>query len=189
MKPIKRILAISVLLFFVAVSHSRATQVLHRSPKQLGQQASLVVRGKVSGVRSFWNDKHTKIFTETTIAIEQTYKGTPPQALRILQLGGVVDNVRVNVAGALQWRAQEEVLVFLEPYVRGSYQVSGFSQGKFGIVRDPQTRQPYVERPASEGIELVGSATPEALRRASRIDKVPLEQFINQTLVKQEDRN
>ena len=84
MKPFAGILAMSVLMFCVAASHSRATQVICRSPKQLGQQSSLVVRGKVTGVRSFWNDKHTKIFTETTIVVEQSYKGAPSPALRIL---------------------------------------------------------------------------------------------------------
>ena len=182
MKPHTVVLAMSLLMFCVAGSFSDATQVLHRSPQQLGQQSSLVVRGKVAGVRSFWNDKHTKIFTETEITVDQSYKGDQSPAILILQLGGVVDNVKVNVAGALQWRADEEVLVFLEPYTNGTFQVSGFSQGKFNIVRDSRTNQPYIERPAQDGVELVGGATPDALRRASRVEKMPLERFIDQAL-------
>jgi hypothetical protein len=182
MKPFTGILAISLFLLCVAASFSRATQVIYRSPQQLGQQSSLVVRGRVTEVRSFWNAKHTKIFTETEIAVDQSYKGDPPSAIRLLQLGGVVDNVKVTVAGALQWRADEEVLVFVEPYTNGAYQVSGFSQGKFNIVRDSRTNQPYIERPSLDGVELVGGATPDVLRRASRVDRVPLERFIDQAL-------
>ncbi|MFQ5511712.1 MAG: hypothetical protein ACE5EO_07685 [Candidatus Krumholzibacteriia bacterium] len=182
MKSTIRILVLALMTVSVGTQSSLATQVLYRSPEDLGQQSSLVVQGKVTGVRSFWNDKHTKIFTETEIAVDQSYKGDRPPAIRILQLGGVVDNVKVTVAGALQWRTNEEVLLFLEPYTTGTFQVSGFSQGKFEIVRDPRTNQPYVERPSQDGVELVGGATPEALKRASRVEKMPLERFINQAL-------
>ncbi|MEE9270601.1 MAG: hypothetical protein V3V49_10120 [Candidatus Krumholzibacteria bacterium] len=182
MKTFIRVLAVSLVITFGTATLSQATQVIHRSIEQLGQQSSLVVRGKVTGVRSFWNDKHTKIFTETEITVDQSYKGDQPPAILILQLGGVVDNVKVNVAGALQWRADEEVLVFLEPYTNGAFQVSGFSQGKFNIVRDPRTNQPYIERPSQDGVELVGGATPDALKRASRVEKMPLERFIDQAL-------
>ena len=182
MKSHTVILAMSLLMLCLAASLSEATQVLQRSPQQLGQQSSLVVRGKVTGVRSYWNDKHTKIFTEAALSVDQSYKGAPPATVRILQLGGVVDNVKVTVAGALQWRPDEEVVLFLEPYANGAYQVSGFSQGKFNVVRDPRTKQPYIERPSLDGVELVGGATPDALRRASRVERMPLERFINQAL-------
>jgi hypothetical protein len=182
MKTFVQILAVSLVFTLGTTTLSQATQVIHRSVEQLGQQSSLVVRGKVAGVRSFWNDKHTKIFTETEITVDQSYKGGQPSAIRILQLGGIVDNVKVNVAGALQWRTDEEVLVFLEPYTNGTFQVSGFSQGRFNIVRDPRTNQMYIERPSQDGVEFVGGATPDELRRASRVEKMPLERFINQAL-------
>ncbi|MFQ5496093.1 MAG: hypothetical protein ACE5EX_12010 [Phycisphaerae bacterium] len=182
MKTLVRVVAISIVLACLGASLALATQVVRRSPQELGKQSSLVVRGKVTGVRSFWNDKHTKIFTETQIAVDQSYKGAPPGVIRVLQLGGIVDNVKVTVAGALQWRPEEEVLLFLEPYDKGAYQVSGFSQGKFSIVRDPLTNQPYVERPALEDVQLVGGSAPNGLQRTSKVDRVPLERFVNQAL-------
>ena len=182
MKSLFRICTLSIAFACAFASRSQATQVLHRSVEELGRQSTLVVRGKVAGVHSFWNAKRTKVFTETEITVDQSYKGAQPAAIRILQLGGVVDNVKVNVAGALQWRAGEEVLVFLEPYTDGAFQVSGFSQGKFNIVRDRRTNQPYIVRPSQDGVELVGGATPDELKRASRVEKMPLERFINQAL-------
>ncbi|MEE9271364.1 MAG: hypothetical protein V3V49_14010 [Candidatus Krumholzibacteria bacterium] len=120
MKPHTVVLAMSLLMFCVAGSFSEATQVLHRSPQQLGQQSSLVVRGTVAGVRSFWNDKHTKFFTETEITVDQSYKGE----------------------------------------------------------QSPSVRQQSV----MDGVELLGGAAPNALKRVSLVDAVPLERFVNRTL-------
>jgi hypothetical protein len=53
-----------------------ATQVIQRTPQELAQESVLIVEGKVTGVRSYWNDDHSKIFTETTVAVASTYKGS-----------------------------------------------------------------------------------------------------------------
>jgi hypothetical protein len=160
MRPLCRILAGSFLFLLVlnfSVPLSKATQILYQSPQQLGEQSSLVVRGKVTSTRSFWNDQRTKVFTETHIAVDETYKGGDVATLRVVQLGGVVDNIRVTVSGALQWTPGEEVLLFVEPYRADAYQVSGFSQGKFNVKRDPQTGKAFIQRPALEGVEIMGA--------------------------------
>jgi hypothetical protein len=113
-----------------------ATQVLYRSPQQMGAESSLVVRGEVTSVRSYWNESHTKILTETSISVGDTYKGASGRTINVVQLGGVVGHVRVNVHGSLSWSPGEEVLLFLEPFAGNAWQVSGFFQGKYNIVRD-----------------------------------------------------
>jgi hypothetical protein len=175
-------LALLILVACVIANVSNATQVIHRTPKQLGAQSTLVVTGTVSGVRSFWNPQRTKIFTETTITIDETYKGSAPAYVNVLQLGGVVDNVKVTVAGALHWKNGEEVLLFLEPYTGESYQVSGFSQGKFKIIYDPKTGKRLVEHPSLEGVELVDPSSGKAAAPSARPEKTPLDKFIAQTL-------
>lgn len=89
--------------------------------------------------------------------MDETYKGGAVPDVRIVQLGGIVGHVKMKVSGALRWKRGEEVLLFLEPYDRGTYQVSGFSQGKFGIERDPDTGRMYVKHPPLEGIEIIGA--------------------------------
>ena len=125
-------------LVLTAVTAS-ATQILYRSPKQMGQESETAVRGTVVSVESYWNDTHSKIFTRTRISVDETYKGAEQAAIDIIQLGGVVDGVRVTVHGALQWHVGEEVLLFAERYDAAHYRVSGFSQGKFEVERDPET--------------------------------------------------
>jgi len=173
-----------VLLFLVVcltAEYAVATQILYRSPQQLGQQSTLVVQGKVSGVRSYWNDTRTKVFTETFITVEQTYKGAGATTVSVVQLGGIVDNVKVTVAGALQWRPNEEVLLFLEPFPGGAYQVSGFSQGKYDVLRD-QSGRAFVKGPALQDTQVLGSPTQDQLQRSSQPKDMPLDQFINRAL-------
>jgi hypothetical protein len=171
-----------LLILICAAPVLHATQIRYQSPQQLGQQSSLVVQGKVADVRSYWNDKHTKIFTETLIQVDQTHKGQAAGVVKIIQLGGIVGNVKVSMAGALQWRPGEEVLLFLERYGPDNYQVSGFSQGKFIVERDPSTGEPFIERPALEGTEIQGAPSKNGAVMTSRIEPVSLQKFIDRAL-------
>ncbi|UCH83790.1 MAG: hypothetical protein JSW50_15290 [Candidatus Latescibacterota bacterium] len=180
MRPTARALVVAVVGICLLAGGAIATQVIYKTPKQLGQTSTTVVRGTVSEINSYWNANQTKIFTETTIVVDETYKGAPFGTVRIRQLGGVVGNVRVTVHGALHWKQGEEVLVYLEPAKNGAFHIAGFSQGKFNIHRDPQTGMPYVNRPELGGTQMVG--IPDGGSRATRIERVPLDRFISQTL-------
>jgi hypothetical protein len=170
-----------VLLVFVSAPFTQATQILHQTPQQLGEQSELVVHGRVMTVESAWNDKRTKVFTTTVISVENTYKGAAAPVVEIVQLGGVVDNIRVNVSGSLQWRPGEVVLLFLAPY-EGRYAVSGFSQGKFNVKRDAKTGEAYIERPELEGVEIMGAPSKDGAAKPTKVESVPLEAFVDYAL-------
>jgi len=159
-----------------------ATQIRYRTAPELGRQSELVVRGKVVSVRSYWNDSHTKIFTETTIAPDETYKGRAGGVVRLVQLGGTVGNTKVTVAGAVQWRQDEEVLLFLEPYLPGTYHVSGFSQGKFTIERDPKSGKALVRQAPAGGAELIGSPAAQSTAAPDPRGRLTLDELLNQAL-------
>jgi len=116
--------------------------------------------------------------------VDDAYKGARPTSVSILQLGGVVDGVRVTVSGALNWRDGEEVLLFLEPYTNGSYQVSGFSQGKFEVERDPETGERFVRRPELTGAEIIAAPDANGMTVTSRVDRVSLDKFVQRALTK-----
>lgn len=176
---------LACLALLVMASHTplvRATQVEYVSPRQMGEESAVVVRGTVASVRSFWNEARTKVLTETVIQVDETYKGEAAGAVSVLQLGGVVGHMRVHVHGALTWRRGEEVLLFLDRMEGTSYRVAGFSQGKFLVERDPATGEAYVNRPALEGVEVFG-APPDDGRMVGRSPVlVPLDKFVNQAL-------
>jgi hypothetical protein len=173
---------LSFLVFALAISALplQATQLQMLSVEEMGRSANAVVQGKVLSQQSYWNPDHTKILTEIMVSSDVTHKGTASGAVRIVQLGGTVDNVRVNVHGALQWTAGEEVLVFLESYRDGAFVVTGLSQGKFNIVRDGDSGATYVSRMPLEGVELAGGHSVK--RAADRIDKIPLSEFLAEAL-------
>lgn len=171
---------ISIVLGLVITSH--ATQVVYRTPSQMGASSSLVVEGRVTGVRSYWNASGTKILTEAQVAVSSRYKGQAPGVVRVLQLGGVVGHVRMNVAGALTWTPDEEVLLFLESMPGGAHRVAGFSQGKYRVRRDETTGRRYVVAPSLQGIELVGA--PDGALPGVRTERIDVERFVSEALGK-----
>lgn len=177
MKGLTSILGGITLIVALAATTVEATQVIYRTPRQLGQDAALVVDGRVTGVHSYWNASHSKIITEAVVDVSQTYKGDGPSTVRVVQLGGVVGHVRMNVAGALTWQHGEEVLLFLEPATPGAYQVAGFSQGKFHVERDPRSGKPYVQQAVMSDVEL--KAAPGAQPGADVPRKLALDKFID----------
>jgi hypothetical protein len=173
-------MAVVMVLGVCAVS-AWSTQIILQTPQELAQESSLIVDGKVSGVRSYWNADHSKILTEATVVVGETHKGSGVASVRVVQLGGVVGNVRMTAHGALGWKRGEEVLLFLEPSLGDAYQVTGFSQGKYAIERDARTGKAFVRQamPAdTEGAQApaTGAAQPAGAGR------VTLEQFLNQVL-------
>jgi hypothetical protein len=178
MKRASSVLRVSIAVLIALTASAQATQIIYRSPQQMGEESVLVVQGKVTGVRSFWNDAHTKIFTETQVAVDRSFKGAAGGTVSVVQLGGTVGHVRMNVEGALAWRPGEEVLLFLESFPGGGrYMVYGLSQGKYGIQRDDRGR-PYVSRAALAGVEMPdapGGGRPET-------ERVPLNTFIDRAL-------
>ncbi|UCH84530.1 MAG: hypothetical protein JSW50_02220 [Candidatus Latescibacterota bacterium] len=159
-----------------------ATQIIYQTPKQMGAESTLVVRGHVATVRSFWNDSNTKILTETIVNIDESYKGEGETTARVLQLGGVVGTVRMHVHGAPTWTRGEEVVLFLESIDAASYRVSGLSQGKFKVERDPVTGDPFISYPMMGGVEVLGAPTAGEEGGAPRSIKVPLDDFISDAL-------
>lgn len=155
-----------------------ATSLIERTPEQLAQQSALVVDGKVTGVRSYWNADHTRIFTEATVDVDGTYKGRAASKVSVVQIGGVVGNVRMTAHGALAWAPGEEVLLFLESNDDDSWQVAGFSQGKYTIERD-RTGREFVRQampPDTKG----GGAS--ATSPAAGVERVSLEEFLDRVL-------
>ncbi len=181
-----RLLGMCLLLALLPAA-GHATQIELRTPRQLGEQAEIVVRGRVESSESFWNDARTKVFTRTRIAIDETYKGAPRATVDIIQLGGVVDGIRVTVHGAPIWRVGQEVLLFAEPYDDQYFRVSGFCQGKFRVMRDEATDEAYIETPPAPDLEVPGTPAaggPAAAGRtpSSTARVTPLDEFVSHAL-------
>jgi len=177
MKRASSILRVSVPVLIALTTFAQATQIIYRSPQQMGDESALVVSGRVTSVRSYWNDTNTKIFTETRVAIDRSFKGDAGATVSVVQLGGIVGHVQMKVEGALAWNPGEEVLLFLEPFRGNRYMVYGLSQGRYEIERDERGR-PFVSRGAFEGVEMLDAPTD----RSAGTERVSLDTFINKAL-------
>jgi hypothetical protein len=179
MKSYVKVFVVAVLLLAAVATATFATQVIYRTPRQLGQESALVIDGKVTNVRSYWNDTHTKIYTEAVVTVSGSHKGDAGSVVRIVQPGGVVGNVRMTLHGAIQWKPNQEVLLFLEPSVPGAYQVTGLFQGMYKVERDERSGKAYVLKASHGGADLVGAPEGQIAQTPS---KLALDKFIDDVL-------
>ncbi len=76
-------------------------------------KASLIVEGKVIDQHSFWNNKHTVIYTSNTVQVYKLFKGKIIlKQIEILTQGGSVGNRCLVVSDLLQLRKNETGMFF-----------------------------------------------------------------------------
>jgi len=101
----------------------------------------MIATGRCIETHSGWVGRN--LFTFATIQVSETLKGQPAQTLTVATLGGVDLNRKIpigmRVPGAPEFRAQEEVFLFLNPATNApGFAVTGLAAGKFSIVDDGQ---------------------------------------------------
>jgi hypothetical protein len=131
---------------FVAVllaAPASTTTLVRMSLDQLAEASTEIIRGHVVSQQTLWNPEHARIYTYTTLALEQTYKGNPPSYLVVQQPGGKIGNVHVFVAGTTQFHAQAVYVLFLERSAADSskFLLVGMMQGAYRIYRDAKTQE------------------------------------------------
>jgi hypothetical protein len=138
-----------LLALILRAAPASATTLVRMSLDQLAEASTEIIRAHVVSQQTVWNPQHTRIYTYTTLALDQTYKGDPPSFPVIQQPGGTVGKSRVFVAGTVQFHAQTGYLLFLE---RSSADPSrfllvGMVQGACRIYRDEKTQEEKLSLP------------------------------------------
>jgi hypothetical protein len=126
-------------------SRLMATTFMQMSLSKFAQTARLIVRARCLSNSVAWDAG--EIWTFTTFEIEETWKGVPAGAaaqVTVRLLGGSLGNVTSTVSGIPRFRPGEEVVLFLEPSVRGAFSIVSWAQGTFRIHRDMRTGQEIV---------------------------------------------
>lgn len=141
----RRDYAASMLLFVAfcacATAPASATTLERMSLARMAQTAQAIVRARCTGNFTAWDAG--EIWTFTAFAVEDAWKGeaalgSEPQ-LTVRLLGGSVGNLTSTVSGVPRFRAGEEVVLFLEPTVRGDFSVVSWVQGTFRIRREARS--------------------------------------------------
>jgi len=133
--------ALAVLVAGVlAALPAEATLLLPASLEELVTRSDCVLIGRVTSVESRETADGRDIETSVAIAPERFLKGYALGELALVVRGGRVGGrVRVYL-GAPKFREGERVFVFASRVTKGApLSVTGFSQGKFGVVTDPES--------------------------------------------------
>ena len=171
MKKLERSL---FLVLFFAAGAALASTVLPMDLTALALQADAVVLGRCLGSKVVWNAAHTRIYTDWTVAVDQTLKGSPGQKIVVRQLGGELDGVGMIAAGITRLAPGQEVVLFLgSRQEQGVRRTLGLSQGLFPVTTEPQTGRKSVRTSSA----LVSST---ASQTGSQAAELPLDQFLAQ---------
>ena len=110
------------------------------SIKDMTHRSDLIAIGSCVDSKSVWIDR--TLVTLTTIAVAETLKGAEMGTITVALPGGIDANrkfpVQMSYAGAPRITPGEDLFLFLtvNSEVGDSYTVTGFSQGKFSIMKD-----------------------------------------------------
>lgn len=108
------------------------------SVEDMVNQSDVIAIGNCVETKSLWVDR--TLVTLATVSISESIKGEAAQNIVVELPGGIDVNAKVPIAmtypGAPRITPGEDVFLFLNAsgQVAGSYNVAGFSQGKFSIV-------------------------------------------------------
>jgi len=125
-------------------SPAPASGPLARGLPELARGAPLIFLGRCEAISSHWNPDHTLILTACRFRIQRPLKAALGTTLTLQELGGTVGDTHLDVSGAPQYAAGEEVLLFARRTEWGVGATAGASRGRFEIVRDAPDR-PWVQ--------------------------------------------
>jgi hypothetical protein len=114
-----------------------ATTIVKMDLNELTNAARVVARGKCVANEARMDGGY--IWTFTTFEVSETLKGSASRQITVRLLGGKVGHMKATVDGVPQFRASEDVFLFLEPTAAGDLSVTGWVQGTFRVRQDPQT--------------------------------------------------
>jgi hypothetical protein len=108
-------------------------------------QSDVIAIGNCVDTKSVWVDR--ALVTLATFSISESLKGSETATITVELPGGIDANRKIPIAmsypGAPSLTPGEDAFLFLTATgeVAGSYNVAGFSQGKFSIVTDEDGEQ------------------------------------------------
>lgn len=170
---------VSAFLLVVTVERVSA-QSKKLTTKDLTDRAEVVAVGKVTGIRSEWNQDRTRIYTKVTISVDQYVKGEQSEKiLTVTHLGGEVGEVGELYTGTPKFQTDEEVLIFIEKDRKNNLRITGGAQGKLRIIEDEKTGKKIL-RGVPLRLEDEEKLDKRSTMRTAERPKIFLEDFIRE---------
>jgi len=116
-------------------------------------QADGIYLGRVLDKRCAWNDERTRIYTHYTVEVEQSFKGFPPGRFELVELGGEVDGLAMEVEGTPSYAPGERAVIFVHAE-RGRLMTLHWFQGKLAVEEDWPGRGNVILRESGRRLSL-----------------------------------
>jgi hypothetical protein len=173
------------LIFLLVSSAALATVMEPLSLEQMTGEADVIVRGTCTGKRVY--ESQGMIFTEYAISVQDVFKGVPAREVRVRQPGGELNGKGIYIPGAARFAPSEEALVFLGKNIGGSRDVVGWSQGKFHVYYDEQSKTRFAVQDL-QGLSVVKKSTGEIIGpEASRFELGKLTSQLREMVAKEKE--
>lgn len=128
------LLLLVVAVLFIALS-SQATIMQRLEVEELARNSSDVFQGQIVSSETYWNAEHTRIYTGARVRINETLKGATKRGdvVKVVQLGGEKDGVRMDYAGRPEFVAGESAVLFTTRSRAGELTIVALKQGKMRV--------------------------------------------------------
>lgn len=129
------------ILVLTAALSAAFAQEKQKPVSDLAREADVVAVGRVTALKSEWDEGKTRIVTRVTLSVDEYLKAGSERSksVTIVTLGGEVDEVGEFYTHVPTFRQSEAVVVFLKKDTRGAYNISGGTQGKYSMERNPES--------------------------------------------------
>jgi hypothetical protein len=124
----------SLLIASGVVIEANATTLVRMDLAALARSAEIIVRARCIHSETRWESESISTFDD--FGVLETFKGAPPQILRVRLPGGRVNHTEVNIEGVPAFAMGEETVLFVEKTSAREYGVTSWAQGTFRIHRE-----------------------------------------------------
>jgi len=99
-----------------------------------------IIRGKVVGVKSYWNEGKTMISTDVTVVVEEYIKGDGPKEITITIPGGTVGEDNIWISDTAHFNIGDNGIILLEPsgHITGGPDGVYLFEEKSDVTNQPQ---------------------------------------------------
>ena len=142
-----RRLTAAALMLVVASVALHATLTIPADFRTVVNDASLIVRGRVTDVRSV-QTPNIGVESIATLAVENVLKGRADAFVYVRVPGGIIGNRRYSTVGAPAFRVGQRAMLFLRPNnTDTTYRPIGLTMGVYPIQTDPATGKVVIVEP------------------------------------------
>jgi hypothetical protein len=127
---------------------AQATTLVHLTFPELVKNSSAIAHVRCIGSQVVY--ERGEIWTDTSLQVLESNKGNLPAVVIVRQPGGKFAHLESRVDGTPQFRAGEELYVFLAGQPGGRFFLVGWSQGTFRVRKNARTGIATVTQDSAE---------------------------------------